>query len=242
MWSIDVDSASTAQRRLHSIATPKLTSVSHAHKIPLVVYDPISKLLAIQTSDRSIELARIRDADEVKRKTARKRRRETAKGKDVEMQQEDEPSTDWSTRIASYTVLRSLVKIQSFAFASPGSAREARGKLKTARDSKDVHLLLSLVNNSLQSYSVPLASTSKATPEAVTQFTVALAGHRTDARALAISSDDALIASASNGELKIWNRRSLKCLRTITDSGYAMTAAWLPGDRHVRSSASACPS
>lgn len=58
-------------------------------------------------------------------------------------------------------------------------------------------------------------------------------GHRNDVRALAISSDDLLIASVANGEVKVWNRRTGKCVRTISETGYGLCCTWLPGDKHV---------
>ena len=43
-------------------------------------------------------------------------------------------------------------------------------------------------------------------------------GHRSGPRALALSSDDAVLLSAAAGEVKLWNPRSGACLRSI-DSG-----------------------
>ena len=43
-------------------------------------------------------------------------------------------------------------------------------------------------------------------------------GHRAGPRALALSSDDAMLLSAAAGEVKLWNPRSGACLRSI-DTG-----------------------
>lgn len=43
-------------------------------------------------------------------------------------------------------------------------------------------------------------------------------GHRSGPRALALSSDDAVLLSAAAGEVKLWNPRSGACLRSI-DTG-----------------------
>lgn len=199
-------------------------------------YDPISGMLGVQTAERTVEFARIRTLDELRKKSHRRKKRDKEKGRRVDDHDgEEDPEIKWSERVASWTILRSPSKIRSFAFASPASARQARGKSRTKDNKDDVQVLLALSNNSLQTYSVPLPFSNKraGVPEANAVHTVALSGHRTDVRALALSYDDNLIASASNGELKIWNRRSLKCLRTMLDVGYALCAAWLPGDRHV---------
>ena len=57
-------------------------------------------------------------------------------------------------------------------------------------------------------------------------------GHRSDIRTVALSSDDSLLLSGSNNEVKIWNPRSGACLRTI-ESGYGLCALFAPGNRHA---------
>lgn len=47
-----------------------------------------------------------------------------------------------------------------------------------------------------------------------------------------MSSDDRILASASNGSLKIWNLKTTACIRTM-DCGHAVCSTFLPGDRHV---------
>ena len=41
-----------------------------------------------------------------------------------------------------------------------------------------------------------------------------------------------MLASASNGNLKIWNIRTQTCIRTL-ECGYALCTAFLPGDRII---------
>jgi len=57
-------------------------------------------------------------------------------------------------------------------------------------------------------------------------------GHRSDIRTVALSSDDSLLLSGSNNEVKIWNPRSGVCLRTI-EAGYGLCALFAPGNRHA---------
>lgn len=234
LWQISLRESVNAHaenRCIQLLGVPKLSSITHAHRISRIFFDTATELIGIQTSDRSVELARIRSEDELRRKVARKRKRKHAPDAEESATADTEP-VNYCDRIASHTVVRSLAKIHSFAFASPATSREARGKLKTPAAKNEAHLLCLLNNNSLQTYTIPLPSSNTA-PDPAMSHSVSLPGHRSDVRSLSISSDDALIASASNGEVKIWNRRSLKCLRTMTDGGYALCTAWLPGDRHV---------
>ena len=47
-------------------------------------------------------------------------------------------------------------------------------------------------------------------------------GHRSGPRALALSSDDAVLLSTAAGEVKLWNPRSGACLRTIESGQVGM--------------------
>lgn len=59
-----------------------------------------------------------------------------------------------------------------------------------------------------------------------------LPGHRSDVRAVALSSNDEMLVSTSNGLIKVWNVRTLSAIRTI-QSGYGLCVAYAPGDRHI---------
>jgi U3 small nucleolar RNA-associated protein 12 len=62
---------------------------------------------------------------------------------------------------------------------------------------------VALASNSLELLNIPLPPKSKDktfTPEASRACILDLPGHRTDIRALALSEDDALLASCSNGQ------------------------------------------
>jgi U3 small nucleolar RNA-associated protein 12 len=57
-------------------------------------------------------------------------------------------------------------------------------------------------------------------------------GHRGDVRALALSSDDALLLSASAGGAKLWTPGSGACVGTL-EGGYGLCCVFAPGNRHV---------
>lgn len=61
--------------------------------------------------------------------------------------------------------------------------------------------MLALSINSVEVYNIPAPTKSKdEPPEAIRIFSLDLPGHRTDVRTLCLSSDDQLLASASNGK------------------------------------------
>lgn len=57
-------------------------------------------------------------------------------------------------------------------------------------------------------------------------------GHHSEVRTVSFSSDNLAIASGSGESLKLWNRSSLACIRTI-ESEYIICSCFVPGDRHV---------
>lgn len=94
-------------------------------------------------------------------------------------------------------------------------------------------ILAALSNNSLEVYKLPPPASSKSPlVEPIKLSTLDLPGHRSDIRTLSVSSDDQLIASASHGQLKLWNVKTCKCVRTLA-CGYSICSSFLPGDRHV---------
>ena len=57
-------------------------------------------------------------------------------------------------------------------------------------------------------------------------------GHRTAIRSLAFSNDDSMVCTTCKTELKIWNSRTKKCIRTLK-CGYGLQSMFAPGNRHV---------
>lgn len=196
-----------------------------------------SRFIGVSASDKSVELFRIRSQDDIRKKMARRRRRakEKAEKKGVvsskEIEEDAEPT--WQDRLEAYTIIRpGRGKIKSFAFAESDQASSSsayRGAIP---------ILLAMANNSLEVFHLPLPKKNKEDGEATTKEATLvagldLAGHRSEVRAMALSSDDSLLATAdSAGSLKIWNAASGRMVRTLV-CGYALSLAWLPDDQHV---------
>ncbi|KAI0638283.1 WD-repeat-containing protein [Trametes polyzona] len=241
-WKIDHEALAGGLREtengevtkfLHPAATLPLAS---SHRVAQISFHPHKPYLAVQSHDKSVEIFRIRTEDEIKKKQARRRRRAKEKelekkGKkkgedanaDAQMDAEhDEKEVELADLFTPYLIVRASGKVRSFDFGD----EEAAGKGNT-------HLFVALSNNALEVYNIPPpAKTKDSPPEASRVFSVDLPGHRTDVRTLCLSSDDALLASASNGSLKIWNMKTTACIRTM-DCGYAICSTFLPGDRQV---------
>ncbi|MDP2436666.1 MAG: WD40 repeat domain-containing protein [archaeon] len=181
-----------------------------------------SGLLYCQSSDKAVELYRVHTAAELT-KRARKRRTKTrqklgkagkadsdaaaiADGAAAAEPPQFHPSDEYST----YMMLRAAYKVSACAFSPTQSM-----------------VTLGLVNNRIESYKLDDAG------EAEKTSSIQIPGHRAGIRSLALSQDDALIASTAK-ELKIWSARSAECVRTIKmEEVEGVSVAFLPGNRHV---------
>lgn len=178
------------------------------------------EVFALQNADRTTEVYRVRSADEIMKGIAKRTKRLKDKGfEDSEIVQSIKES-EISMLITPLTTIRATSKIRSCVW------------VKSSR--KKLDILLSLTNNSIEYHNIPLPEQIKKAQvgevHSVKAHSIDLMGHRTDIRAMDISDDNKLLATASNGELKIWNIRTHNVLRTFAlEGGYALCCKFLPG-------------
>lgn len=204
-----------------------------------VMFHPKADFIAVHGAEKAVELWRIRTPIEIQKALARKRRRRKEKAaekaaaqeatEDVAMVDGDTETIDVSTAPVSevfvpYVIVRTGGKVRSIDWAG-------------GRISKEIRMMVSTTNNQVELYTISAQekakkSKSEEATDYTRSFAVDLPGHRSDIRALALSSDDRMLATASSGSLKIWNVKTGSCLRTL-DCGYALCCSFLPGDKVV---------
>ncbi|PSR88958.1 WD domain-containing protein [Coniella lustricola] len=244
VWAIDAAGLSAAVNQVdisHATHFLQDRGTLHRHgkdRALEVSFHPRRDYFAVHGVDKAVEVWRIRSDAEVKKSLARKRRRRREKASskktkvdgDVDMvdaeelDDDDNIQPDISDVFAQYLVLRTAGKVRSVDWA-----------LNSGH--KHLQLLVATTNNQLELYDINArdkASKSKKedVPDYTRSLTVDLPGHRADIRALSLSSDDKMLASAANGSLKIWNVKTQTCVRTF-ECGYALCCAFLPGDKVV---------
>ncbi|KAJ5115245.1 hypothetical protein NUU61_001004 [Penicillium alfredii] len=193
-------------------------------------FHPRSDYVGVHGSEKSVEIWRIRSQSEVQKSMARKRKRRKEKeaqrtpeekGADDKENPDDISSAPVTEVFVLHVIVRTGGKIRSFDWMTTKSS--------------GLNLLAATTNNQLESYNVVTAS-KKTKDDDESDYNrnlaVEIPGHRTDIRSIALSSDDRMLASASNGSLKIWNVRTETCLRTL-ECGYSLCSAFLPGDKIV---------
>ncbi|KAI1955461.1 beta transducin [Ophidiomyces ophidiicola] len=192
-----------------------------------VHFHPRHDYIAVHGSEKSVEILRIRGEKEVLKSLARKRKRRKEKGGDP-ADEDDKPTGDVPVSLASVPITEIFV---THAIVRTG------GKIRFVdwMGGKGLQLLAATSNNQLETYNIVTAEKKKKEAEDVDYnraLSVEIPGHRTDVRSLALSSDDRMLASASSGNLKVWNVRTQTCLRTL-ECGYALCSTFLPGDKIV---------
>lgn len=120
--------------------------------------------------------------------------------------------------------------------------------IKNKVSSHDVLLqpiLLSYINNMISIIYLPVPAVNndlsfikieewkkKYLPNYIELNNIYWEGHRTAVRSLNFSSDDSMIVSTCKNELKIWNTRSMKCIRNL-QCEYGLKCIFAPGNKHV---------
>jgi U3 small nucleolar RNA-associated protein 12 len=179
--------------------------------------DPSGQFIGCHGADSLFELYSVRSEDEIKKKMKKKARKARRKREASENESEDtimEINREVGDEVYQIYSLKAHSKIRSFDFM------EKCGQLE---------MVALLHDNSIEVHSITV--TEKAV-ESQRKTWLTKAGHRTDIRTVCFSSDDSWILSASNNSLKVWNWSSLQCTHTM-ECGYAVSAMFIPGDRHA---------
>lgn len=241
VWSIDLQSLNRSSKAANNGTVHCLQDRGTLHRQGKertvdVCFHPEADYFTVHGIEKAVEIWRIRSQEEVLRSLARKRKRRrekaTAAGEDNGHAEMDANKAEEGDAVVPqitdvfvpYTIVRPGGKVRSVDWISN-------------RSRKSLHLLTALTNNMLEVYEVPTRENTKKSNsdeqiDCVRTFSVDMPGHRTDIRSLALSSDDRMLTSASNGTLKIWNVKTGSCLRTL-ECGYALSCSFLPGDKIV---------
>ncbi|XP_035170519.1 WD repeat-containing protein 3 [Oxyura jamaicensis] len=186
-------------------------------RVVTLATDRTGKILACHGTDAVLEVFSVLSQEEVQKKLEKKMKKAKKKAKQKCEEEVPEGNVELSLQeeIQRVTNIKASAKIKSFdMILSP------KGELK---------VVLLLQNNIIESYVLNL---SAQVPQAVRASKISIGGHRSDVRTLAFSSDNIAILSASAESVKIWNRSTLQCIRTM-DCEYALCSFFVPGDRQV---------
>ncbi|CEP02195.1 unnamed protein product (mitochondrion) [Plasmodiophora brassicae] len=222
VWSLDVDGngqflvtgSTDAELRLWSIPDPNADIVllgaiprSDKTRVNRIRFSAGGSRLLVQGTGNHLELFRARTQDEIKKKVQRRQRRLREKGNTAGA---DEVTVQAADYLESQRVVRTEDKQRSFSASGD-------------------RLAVGLADNSIAVFDVSGDGTDEISKPV---HVIDEAGHRSGVRAVCLSRDDTMIASASRGSVKVWNLATQRCVRTLP-SGYGLCIAFVPGDQHV---------
>ncbi|XP_053312882.1 WD repeat-containing protein 3 [Spea bombifrons] len=184
--------------------------------------DRTQRFLACHGADSLLEIFCLLTEEEIAKKLEKKLKsaRKKAQKKCGAGETPEEPLIERTLRdeIQKTSNIRTSSKIKSFdLLVCP------KGALK---------VVALLQNNCVECYSLPEGPPQPTLTEGTKTYRLTIGGHRSDVRTMAFSSDNIAVLSASAEAVKIWNRSTLQCIRTMPCE-YALCSAFVPGDRHV---------
>ncbi|KAM8976598.1 WD repeat-containing protein 3 isoform 1-T1 [Pelodytes ibericus] len=184
--------------------------------------DRTRRVLACHGTDSVLEVFCVLTEEEINKKLEKKlktaRKKANKKAQSGETPEEPVIERTFQDEIQKISNIKASSKIKSFDLLV-----HPKGSVK---------VIVLLQNNSLECYSLPAEPAAAGLAESARGSRLTIAGHRSDVRTLSFSSDNIAMLSASAEAVKIWNRSTLQCIRTMPCE-YALCSLFVPGDRHV---------
>ncbi|GAB1287913.1 WD repeat-containing protein 3 [Apodemus speciosus] len=181
--------------------------------------DKTGRILACHGTDSVLEVFCILSKAEVQKKMDKKLKKARKKARLNSANEEEDlemsVSMTLQDEILRLAKIKTSAKIKSFDLI-----HSPQGELK---------VVFLLQNNLVELYSL---NASLPTPQPVRTSRITIGGHRSDVRTLSFSSDNIAVLSAAAESIKIWNRSTLQCIRTMPCE-YALCSFFVPGDRQV---------
>uniref|UniRef100_A0A7M4DZ68 WD repeat domain 3 n=1 Tax=Crocodylus porosus TaxID=8502 RepID=A0A7M4DZ68_CROPO len=188
-------------------------------RIVTLATDQTGRILACHGTDSILEVFYVLSEDEIHKKMERKMKKARKKARQQLQKEEEEPES--SIELSLQEEIQRLVNIKASAkIKSFDLILSPKGELKAT---------LLLQNNTVETYAL---NPSAQTPQVARVSKITIGGHRSNVRTLAFSSDNIAVLSAAAESVKIWNRSTLQCIRTM-ECEYALCSLFVPGDRQV---------
>lgn len=211
LWKLDLQAENGSKLTEKGIIEKQ--SKQRGVEIDFAVAPDGVKFFYIQNADKTIEIYRLRKEEEISRALKKREKRLQDKGMSEE-EIKEAMGSPVSLMYHLFQVVRSPYKIKSAQW--------------TVCSNSKLELVVTTSNNSIEYYSIPYSKREPTQPAPLKLHTIDLHGQRTDIRSTSISDDNKLLATASNGSLKIWNIKTKRCIRSF-ECGYALTCKFLPG-------------
>ncbi|XP_055954643.1 WD repeat-containing protein 3 [Patella vulgata] len=202
---------------LNILTCVKLGSVirqSRTHVVSMVT-DKEEKVLLCHGNDKKVEMFSLPNEEDLKKRLSKKRKKARLK-KSEEGNKVDEDEVT----LAAEDYVKNITQV-----FLPAKVRSVDIEL----DEGQVKMMALLTNNSIETSTLDVQEKGCQRKNICSH---GLPGHRTDVRTLCFSSDNTAIVTVSAESAKLWNRSSVKCIRTMS-CDYSLCSVFAPGDRHI---------
>ncbi|XP_011144866.1 WD repeat-containing protein 3 isoform X2 [Harpegnathos saltator] len=216
---VDVNDKSVDTDMKYPIRCEKAGSIIRAKsgRVVSLEVDPTCRVIGCHGVGNTIELFYLLPNDEARDKFTKRLKKERAKsqkeGKDAE---KDLPTAP--------TMMDEIRRLSAFRISD-----KVKGIDLIIGKGNELRICVGANNNSIELHSL-YVDMKDAKVNSLRLLT--MHGHRKDVRALCFSSDNLVFATVSGDSIKLWNRPTLACLRTV-QCGYALTVTFVPGDKHL---------
>lgn len=203
------------EEELNILKCRKIGSVMRKgrHRVVSMATDTTENVLACHGTDNTLEVFNLPSSEDLRKHLLKRQKKLKKKLRDDETEVKADLKLD--DEISYVQSIKMSSKMSSFDIT-----------LETPTQAKVVALL---TNNTVECCCV---NHQNKQGEITNNTKLMLPGHRTDVRTLSISSDNTAIMSGSAETVKIWNRSTLQCIRSMT-CDYALCSTFAPGDRIV---------
>jgi U3 small nucleolar RNA-associated protein 12 len=195
-------------------------------------------LLAALVGKKEVEVFRVRSEAEAKKKLKRRQKRareqlNKIKGTEEETQ-EDTPMDTAASDAINKAVDDSIILSDCLDATTTIRASHKVASISICPHTKgpEEQVLLSMINNAMEVFSVRTEGATEGEALNAKKSVIEMQGHRSDVRAIAVSTDGLHIATCSSDGAKLWSTVSFQCVRSCS-TGYAVSIAFAPGNRFL---------
>ncbi|VEN48491.1 unnamed protein product [Callosobruchus maculatus] len=180
--------------------------------------DASGQIIGCHGTDMQVELFHFLSEEEAKarmKKRIKKQKKKESSSEPMDTQDPSDRQVGLKDEVRRLTPIKLNSKPKSLHLVL-GNGGELRVAVTLSNNTLDLHTLRSTVKDSIP----------------ICLRTIASQGHHSEVRAVCFSSDNLAVASGSGEAVKLWNRSSQACLRTV-QTGYVVSISFVPGDRHL---------
>ncbi|KAJ8983271.1 hypothetical protein NQ317_007171 [Molorchus minor] len=185
--------------------------------------DASGQVIGCHGTDMQIELFQFLSEDDAHVRMKKRLKKERKKKKEENM------DTDQQEQLTDNTTIQLSLRDEVKRLPSIKLSNKPKSFDLVLGNGGELRVAANLSNNTLELYTIQ-SSVKDTEPSCLRS--IMNQGHHSEVRAVSFSSDNLAIVSGSGESVKLWNRPSQICLRTVTTE-YVLSTIFVPGDRHV---------